>query len=171
MKRTVIIIITSLMLMPIFAQVKYEFSKESTDSKCKDLITQLNVLIIFGQQYAKSHGMTAAQYGQYVAEQYIKQGWAEGGNFEGLTDACLYNLSCFMSDSEIEIINKTPEMVVIKSAMINGLTRRDEPCFLITGKDYLDYFTTAMKTIAKNGGCNYKVETQGELVYTTISKN
>jgi len=170
MKKLLFISLASIILMPIYSQEKFQMVENSIDTKCKDLIVQLNVLLIFGQQFAKSHQMTAEEYGQYVGEEYVKQGWAKGGNFEALTHACLYNLSCQNSPDDIEVVVNTPDMMRIKSALNYGFIRKQEPCFLITGKDYQDYFTAALSTIAKQGGCNYKVENEGDMVYTTISK-
>jgi hypothetical protein len=170
MKRTVILLLALLMLMPLYAQEKFRIDKNSFDSECKDLIAQLNVLLIFGRQFAKSHQMDAIEYGKYVGEEYVKEGWAKGGNFEGLTHACLYNLSCFMPESEIEIITKTSEMVKIKSGLVDGFIKKREPCFVITGKEYQDFITAALSTIAEKVGCIYTVEVEGDIAYTTISK-
>jgi len=171
MKRTIILFAALLLLIPIFAQEKYAITNDSIDSDCKNLVLQLNVMMIYGQDYAKLHGMTAAEYGQYVGEQFIKQGMTKQGNIEVLTDACLYNLTYLLSSSEIEVLYRTPQMVQIKAGLLHGFHKSKEPCYLITADDYHDYITAAFKTIAKNGGCSYISYTLGETVYITISSN
>lgn len=155
----------TIFLFPLFAQENYEKETSPASQKCKDLILQLNTILVFGNEYAKSQGLTAADYGRFAAQQYIDQGWLKEGSFEDLTNACLYNLSCFQSDKGIEVIAKTHDNIKIKSCPFLGFIKKDEPCFIITLQEYFDYFNAAMATFSKHVGCNYDVLLEEGVVY------
>jgi len=166
MKTTIFLIILMLILIPsIISQEQINKTNFPVNEKCKNLITCLNVSLLFG----KHEGMSPAEYGSYVANQFIKQGWANEGNFEEFTNTCIYNLTCFGA-GDVKTVSKYGDSVIIKSDVIYDIVCEDYPLRNISAKEYYEYFTAAFNRLGQQLGFKYNTIKEGDLVYTTISK-
>jgi len=191
---TTLIFIFSINL--ISAQEKTELSSSKLEKKCNDLIVKLNDRLLLGNDYAMSQKLSAAEYGKYIAEQFIDEGLVNNFCFSNFSDVCLHPFTCLLKTkdyeiteysfenlwieeekfqpimaSEIRMMGQGPDLIIVKYKKPVGAIESDERYALINKQEYLDYFNSAMKTIAKHIGYTYSVKDNDELAYITISKD
>ena len=190
---TALIFIFSVNLLS--AQEKTELTTPILEKKCNELIVKLNDRLLLGKDDAKSQNLTAAEYGKYIAEQFINDGLVNNFCFNNFSDVCLHPFACLLKTndyevteysfdnliveeekfqpimaSEIRMMGPGYDLIIVKYRKPTGSIESDERYAYIEKQEYLDYFNSAMKTIAKHIGYNYSSREDDELAYTVISK-
>ncbi len=153
----------------ICAQDLFSIPEVPVEKKHQNMLGQIDAMATVSINFAKTQGLTAADYGKYVGEQF-KNSWNKEAGFEGFVKGVLYNTSCFLSDPGMEIITNTSEKVKIKSHLIGHRVKKYEPFYGITYKEYIEFYEAAMSTIGDHLGSKIEFSYDEEWLYTTITK-
>ncbi|MEN8122876.1 MAG: hypothetical protein ABFS35_21230 [Bacteroidota bacterium] len=191
---TALIFIFSINLLS--AQEKKEISKPELEKKCNELIVKLNDQLLLAQDDVKLKNLSATEYGKHVAGQFIKRGLVNDFCFNNFSDVCLHPMACLFKTndyeiteysfenlmideekfqpimaSEIRVMGQGTDFIIVKYKKPTGSIESDERYAYIKKQEYLDYFNSAMNTIARHIGHNYNVREVEDVAYITISKN
>ena len=179
----------------ISAQEKTELANPNLNEKCNELIVQLNSYILNDNQNAKKLNLSNVEYGKYVAKQFIDKGLANNLSYFDFTNACLYPYNCLLKTSDYQVIEYSSsmsmtkeekfmpilfydkynmetgsDMLTIKCCKPIGLIKAGDNTSFITKEEYIEYYTSAMKTIGEYIGYNYYTKVENDNVYTIVSK-
>jgi hypothetical protein len=141
------------------------------EGKCQDLLVQVNVAIFLGYNHAKvDKNMSASEYGKYIGEYLMKSGVMGGFNDQDIIETCLLNLKCKLPENDYDIIISEPGKLEIRYCPYGGFIKNREPVLMVSCKDYMDCFNSAMCVIAKHKAFEYTSWTNGNYQYTRITK-
>jgi hypothetical protein len=193
MKTTILFLISFLVLNAGYSQ-ENKASKYDVDKKCKVLVDKLNEYILTREEQKNLSNLSTAQFGQYVAQQLIDQGFVKDFCLNDLIQSCCYNNDCigannlevtaylagpkfpkyekFMPvlESDIQYIEPKTDFFKIKCCKPTGSIKIGGKASTISCKTYMEYNNAVMSAIAKHIRCNYSSWQEGDLAYTAISK-
>jgi len=133
------------------------------------MISQYNGLMAVSISYAKTQGLTAAEYGSLIGDQF-KYSWNKEAGFEGFVNGWLYSAACFLADPGTEIIINTAEKVKFKTRLWGASIKVNEPLYGVTYEEVVDYFEAMVTKIADYMGANSEISYDDEWMYFTITK-
>lgn len=169
MKKSIFFIAAIFLTTGLCAQEKFSVPEVPVEQKHQNMVFQLNSIMTVSIHYAKTQGLTAAEYGTFIGEQF-KYSWNKDAGFEGYVNGMLYNMSCFLADPGIEIVTNTAEKVKFKTRLMGAEIKQNEPVYGVTYKEYIDSFKAITSTIADYLGCKSELSYDEEWMYFTFSK-
>lgn len=169
MKKSIFFIAAIFLTTGLCAQEKFTVPEVSVEQKHQNMVFQINSMMTVSIHYAKTQGLTAAEYGTFIGEQY-KYSWNKDAGFEGYVNGMLNNMSCFLADPGIEIATNTAEKVKFKTRLMGAEIKQNEPVYGVTYKEYIDCLKAITSTIADYLGCKSELSYDEEWMYFTFSK-
>ena len=169
MKNSIFFIAAIFLTTGLCAQEKFNVPEVLVEQKLQRMVGQFDAIITVGINYAKTQGLTAAEYGTLIGEQF-KYSWNKDAGFEGFVKGMLYNMSCFLSDPGIEITINTAEKVKFKTRLMGTGIKNNEPVYGVTHKEYMDFLKAITSTIGDYLGCKSEQSYDDEWIYFTVSK-
>ena len=169
MKKSIFFIAAIFLTTGLCAQEIFNVPEIPVEQKHQNMVGQFDAITTVGINYAKTQGLTAAEYGTFCGEQF-KYSWNKDAGFEGLVKGALYNMSCFLSDPGIEITTNTAEKVKFKTRLVGTRIKNNEPVYGVTYKEYIDFLEAITSTVGDYLGCKSELSYDEEWMYFTISK-
>ena len=169
MKKSIFFIAAIFLTTGLCAQEIFNVPEVPVEQKHQNMVFQANSIITVSIHYAKKQGLTAAEYGTFIGEQF-KYSWNKDAGFEGYVNGMLNNMSCFSADPGIEITTNTAEKVKFKTRSMGAEIKNNEPVYGVTYKEYIDCVKAATSTIGDYMGCKSELSYDEEWMYFTISK-
>ncbi|HHN48417.1 MAG TPA: hypothetical protein ENN08_05735 [Bacteroidales bacterium] len=169
MKKLILLVAAIFLTMGLYAQEKFIVPEVPVAQKHQTMLFQFDAMLAVGINYAKTQGLTAAEYGSFIGEQF-KYSWNKEAGFEGFVRAMLYNASCFLVDPGIEISTNTAEKVKFKTRLWVTSIKANEPVFGVTYKECFDFFNAMTSKIADYMGADYDGSYDDDWMYFTLTK-
>mgnify|MGYP001125491022 CR=1 FL=1 len=169
MKKPILFIAAFFLTIGLYAQQEFIVPEVPIARKHQTMLFQFDAMLTVGINFAKTQGLTAAEYGSFVGEQF-KYSWNKEAGFEGFVNGMLYNASCFLADPGIEIITNTAEKVKFKTRLWAASIRVNEPVFGVTYKECMDFFNAMASEIADYMEADYDGSYDDEWVYFTLTR-
>lgn len=169
MKNSFLFIAAIFLTTGLYAQEKFNVPEVPVEQKHQDMLFQFDAILTVSINYAKTHGLTATEYGTFIGEQF-KYSWDKDAGFEGYVNGMLYNMSCFLADPGIEITTNTLEKVIFKARLMGAGIKKNEPVYGVTHKEYMDFFKAVTSTIGDYLGGKSELSYDDEWIYFTVSK-
>ncbi|TVR68228.1 MAG: hypothetical protein EA408_13745 [Marinilabiliales bacterium] len=169
MKKLTLFIAAIFLAMGLYAQQEFIVPEVPVAQKHQRMLSQFDGMLAVGINFAKTQGLTAAEYGSLIGEQF-KYSWNKEAGFEGFVKGMLYNASCFLVDPGTEITINTAEKVKFKTRLWAASIKVNEPVYGVTYTECMDFFNAMAGKIGDYLGANYDGSYDDEWVYFTITK-
>lgn len=193
MKKFLLLLLIIFFPITAVTQVELVYNSESLSPKCRQLVEDLNEELKMEIRNSRS-SINPKEFGNKIAQKYIKSGVVSDLSVDDLMNTCLYNFSRFknnddyklteyktadiymkekkfmpMVDKYLEIDYVISEFVKIESCNDEGEISNNQMAS-ISCKDYMEYFNSAIKTIARYNGIHYSTVDKENVVQTLIVK-
>ncbi len=169
MKKLIVFIAAIFLTIGLYAQQEFIVPEVPVSVKHQRMLFQFDAMLAVGINFAKTQGLTAAEYGSLIGEKF-KYSWNKEAGFEGFVKGMLYNASCFLVNPDIEITTNTTEKVTFKTRLWAASIKVNEPVYGVTYKDCMDFFNAMASKIADYMGADYDGSYDDEWVYFTLAK-
>ena len=156
----------------LFAQEKFTVPERTPDQKHLRALYQSWSIYAVGIKFAKTHGVSAYDYGKYIGKEFALS-WNKEAGFDGFVSGMIYNWESFKidSDGEIVIIENNDGSVIVKypAIALSKFFPENDP--YASYKEALDCYRGILENIGDYLGCTIVQEVIGEsLVITFIPK-
>ena len=169
MKKIILFIAAIFLTMGLYAQEKFIVPEVPVSVKHQRMLFQFDAMLAVGINFAKTQGLTAAEYGSFVGEQF-KYSWNKEAGFEGFVRGVLSQASYFVVDPGIEITINTAEEVKFKTRLWAASIKVNEPVHGVTYKEVMDFANAMYFKIGEYMGADYEGSYDDEWVYFTLTK-
>jgi len=169
MKKLILFIAAIFLTMGLYAQEKFIVPEISVAEKHRTMLNYYSSEVIVGINFAKTHGLTAFEYGSSIGEKFMYS-WNKEAGFEGFVNGKLRAMSRHLVDPGIEITINTAEKVKFKCRLPHARIKMNEPVYGVTYKEFMDYHIAMFSKIADYMGADYEGSYDDEWVYYTITK-
>ncbi len=169
MKNLILFIAAIFLTMGLYAQQEFIVPEVPVAQKHRSMLSQYDGLMAVSIHYAKTQGLTAAEYGSLIGEQF-KYSWNKEAGFEGFVNGWLYSAACFLVDPGTEIKTNTAEKVEFKTRLWAASIKANEPVYGVTYEEVVDFFEAMVIKIADYMGANSDISYDDEWMYFTVTK-
>ena len=169
MKKSFLFVAAIFLATGLFAQEKFTVPEVTIEQKYRNLLYQYDGLLSAGINYAKMQGLTAAEYGTLIGEQF-RYGWDKDAGFDGFVGGVLVIMSVFLPEPEIEITTNTAERVEYKTRLFGMAIGNDWPLFEVTYEEYMNCLMAILYTIGDHMGVESEINYDEEWLYFKASK-
>jgi len=171
MKKYLTFIICLVLAGNLLAQEKYPLPVLTGDQKHGRMLGQFWYLGAAGCNFAKTHGVTAYEYGKYIGNLYAPT-WGEGNNFEGYVKGVIYNFECMRLNSDSGMVVKVNEDESVSIRLDGNFLKKlfPEGNGFASYDECVEFMKGVFEPISDHMGATIKIEFQENLMITTLKK-
>ncbi len=169
MKKFILFSAAMFLTIGLYAQQEFIVPEVPVSVKHQRMLFQMDAMLAVSINFAKTQGLTAAEYGSLIGEHFMYS-WNKEAGFDGFVKGMLYNASCFLVDPGIEITTNTAEKVKFKTRLWGAYIKKNEPVYGVTYNECMDFLNAMSIKIGNYLGANYESSYDDEWMYYTITK-
>lgn len=155
----------------VFAQEKFTVPERTVEQKFHRALYSGWTNFAAGIMFAKSQGLSAYEYGQFVGKEFAKS-WNKENGFDGFVRGMLFNYesSRFESDDEIVVKEIDDGTVIIEYPTVIFKRYFPEDNIYVSYEDAKDCFKAVLFEIGDYLGCKVSLEEKGDVTVNTFTK-
>ena len=168
MKSTIIFLLLLFSATTLFAQQPFSVPEVTNDQEKEILYNHMIAYAATGITFAKTKGVSAEEYGKYIAEQF-KPFWSPEQGFPAFVNTIMFILKGMHPANEMQILDQNENMVRFKMKNVDAMFQMG-PAYGITYAEFLECSKGILTTLADYMNSNFKQETKDGWYIVTISK-
>ena len=172
MKKLICMAISIALMSNVIGQEKFTVPEIDNDIKHYRSVAHIMWMGVAGISFAKSHNVSALEYGNYVGSLFT-QGWDKEKGFEGFVKGVLYNQESFQTnkDTAIIIVEQSESTLSYKIPVKSLKQYVGDESYGVTFEEFTNWLEGIYAAIANHMGCSFKMEMKDEWIVYIIAKN
>lgn len=156
MKKTLISIALTLFVFYALAQEKFLVPQLTDEQKSEVLYNHVIAYAATGVGFAKTQGVSAEEYGQFIGNQF-KSYWDPAAGFPAFTKQIMYILAGMHPDNQMEIVEQGPTNITFRMKNVD-LAFKNGPMLGVTSDEFLACGHGIIATLAEYMNTNFSDE-------------
>lgn len=170
MKKIISIVLCLFTFSVINAQQKFSVPEVSSEQEKEILYNHVIAYFATGITFAKTQGVSAEDYGKYIAEQF-KPFWDPSQGFPAFANTTMFILKGMHPANEMQIVEQSDKMLLFKMKNVDAIFQMG-PAYGITYAEFLECSKGTLETLANymNTSFEQKTTEDGWYVVTMTAK-
>ncbi|WP_340110948.1 hypothetical protein [Maribellus mangrovi] len=148
MKLLIISVFIFFLFGTVYSQEKFEVPQLTEEQKTEVLYSHMIAYGVTGVSFAKSHGVSAEDYGRFIGKKFIAF-WNPEDGFAMLVNRMMFILAGLHPDNEMQIVEQDDSGITFKLKNVD-MSFKNGPMFDVSYQDFLDFSYGIISVVAKH---------------------
>lgn len=166
--KNLILLTVALFLFGFLSAQQFSVPQVTPEQKTEILYNHLIAYCATGITFAKTKGISAREYGEYIGQQF-KPFWNPDDGFPVIANGLMFILAGMHPDNEMQIVEQSEKMVRFKMKNVD-LSFKMGPAFGITYNEFIDCSEGILSVLAEHMNTKFSHKTTDEIWYEVTLK-